>query len=188
MIQTKYRSNEASSWHFSLCLKRTYHSPLSPWKLNCIRDSCWLTSGLSLKPQKDYGASHAWQHYTSSTHSNFEGPYWTVSCMFHVCHVLSWHLPIPGYRQMQMLTHRDTHIAVSDSVSIHGSHCSHSSSWALPFSSTLHHRNCLNWSLCSQRGVAMETGYNRWAWDVTIGNARTHSDTFCSFIILKEIQ
>lgn len=62
MIQTENRETTRLQVGVSLCLKRTDLSPLSPWKLNCIRNSCWLT--LRQKTQKnpiEVGA-HAWQH------------------------------------------------------------------------------------------------------------------------------
>lgn len=96
------------------------------------------------------------------------------------------------------------HASVSCSVS---SHVSHRFTRIIiiagsSFFSTLHQDNCLNSFsplsyVCalSQRDVTMETGYNWWVWNVTIGmhnwqahvckEAHTHT-RMCSFIIMQD--
>lgn len=63
-----------------------------------------------------------------------------------------------------------TRASFSARVPAHGSQCSHSSS--------LHRHNCLKSFLICRRCVAMETGHNWCAWNVTSGKCnrtRTHS-------------
>lgn len=42
-------------------LEKDISALLSPWKLNCIRDSCWL-KGSPSKHRKHHADAHAWQH------------------------------------------------------------------------------------------------------------------------------
>lgn len=124
----------------SFSFKRTYRSLLSPWKLHCIRNSCWLT----LTHHRKIHEKLMWQNCIPT--QRFHQFIWT---------------PPHGGGSVVFSIWTPMHEASTPQAA---DAASPPPWWPSRLCSPISPA-----SLLSQRGVTMETGHNWWAWNITIG-------------------